>query len=133
MSGTIVVGYVPRPEGKAALERAVEEAQLRGATLVVVNSHKGGQDYAVAEAIRTEDELAEVTNLLDEAEVEYEVRELVRGNEPGDDLLAIATERNAIMIIIGLRRRSPVGKLLLGSNSQKVLLNAVCPVLTVKG
>ncbi|NLT29751.1 MAG: universal stress protein, partial [Propionibacterium sp.] len=36
MSGTIVVGYVPRPEGKAALERAVEEAQLRGATLVVV-------------------------------------------------------------------------------------------------
>lgn len=133
MSGTIVVGYVPRPEGKAALERGIDEAQLRGATLVVVNSHRGGQDYAVAEAIQTEDQLAEITTILDESEVQYEVRELVRGNDPGDDLLAVAEERDAIMIVIGLRKRSPVGKLLLGSNSQRVLLNAVCPVLTVKG
>jgi len=130
--GTIVVGYVPKPEGKAALRRAVEEAKLRNARLVVVNSHRGGREFDGDDAIESESQLEEVKNELRHSGVEHEVRQLVRGMDPAEDLVNIATEVNAEFIVIGLRRRSPVGKLILGSNAQRVLLDAPCPVLAVK-
>ena len=130
--GTIVVGYVPKSEGRAALKRAAEEAQLRDARLVVVNSHRGGREFDADDAIETEAQLEEVRSTLREAGVENEVRQLVRGMDPAEDLINVAKEVDAEFIIIGLRRRSPVGKLILGSNAQRVLLDAPCPVLAVK-
>jgi nucleotide-binding universal stress UspA family protein len=64
--------------------------------------------------------------------LQNEVRQLVRGNEPAEDLIAVAEEEKAEFIVIGLRRRTPVGKLILGSNAQRILLDATCPVLAVK-
>ena len=130
--GTIVVGYVPKPEGKAALRRAAEEARLRNSRLVVVNSHRGGRDFDREDAIESEAQLEEVKSELQGAGVEHEVRQLVRGMDPAEDLVNVATEVGAEFIVIGLRRRSPVGKLILGSNAQRVLLDAPCPVLAVK-
>ncbi|TNC36096.1 universal stress protein [Mumia zhuanghuii] len=130
--GTIVVGYVPKPEGRAALARAVEEAKLRGAHLVVVNSHRGGRDFDDDDAVKTEEQLAEVRAQLADTGVDSEVRQLVRGMDPADDLVKVANETGADFIVIGLRRRSPVGKLILGSNAQRVLLDSTCPVLAVK-
>jgi nucleotide-binding universal stress UspA family protein len=128
---TIVVGYVPKPEGRAALRRAAEEAQLRHARLVVISSHRG-RDLDNEESARYERELENVGAQLTEAGIDYEVRQLVRGAEPAEDLIAVAQEVSADIIVIGLRRRSPVGKLILGSNAQRVLLDAPCPVLAVK-
>jgi nucleotide-binding universal stress UspA family protein len=130
--GTIVVGYVPKPEGRAALRRAAEEARLRGSRLVVVNSHRGGREFDSEDAIQTESQLEEVEGQLADAGIEHEVRQLVRGMDPAEDLVNVATEVGAEFIVIGLRRRSPVGKLILGSNAQRVLLDAPCPVLAVK-
>ena len=130
--GTIVVGYVPKPEGRAALRRAAEEAKLRDMRLVVVNSHRGGREFDRDDAIESEQQLDEVRATLQQAGVEHEVRQLVRGLDPADDLVNVATEVGADIIVIGLRRRSPVGKLILGSNAQRVLLDAPCPVLAVK-
>jgi len=130
--GTIVVGYVPKPEGKAALRRAAEEAKLRDSRLVVVNSHRGGREFDRDDAIESEAQLAEVKALLTETGVEHDVRQLVRGMDPAEDLVNVAAEVDAVLIVIGLRRRSPVGKLILGSNAQRVLLDAPCPVLAVK-
>jgi nucleotide-binding universal stress UspA family protein len=130
--GTIVVGYVPKPEGRAALRRAAEEARLRDMRLVVVNSHRGGREFDRDDAIESEQQLDEVRSTLQEAGVEHEVRQLVRGLDPADDLVNVANEVSADIIVIGLRRRSPVGKLILGSNAQRVLLDAPCPVLAVK-
>lgn len=130
--GTIVVGYVPKPEGKAALKRAAEEANLRGMRLVVVNSHRGGREFDSDDAIESESQLQEVKNELAGHGVEHDVRQLVRGMDPAEDLVNVASEVGAEMIVIGLRRRSPVGKLILGSNAQRVLLDAPCPVLAVK-
>ena len=70
--------------------------------------------------------------MLDGSEVPYEIRQLVRGFEPAEDLISIAETSQAELIVIGLRRRSPVGKLILGSNAQRILLDAHCPVLAVK-
>jgi nucleotide-binding universal stress UspA family protein len=130
--GTIVVGYVPKAEGKAALRRAAEEARLRNSRLVVVNSHRGGREFDRDDAIESEAQLEEVKHELRDAGVEHEVRQLVRGMDPAEDLVNVATEVGAEFIVIGLRRRSPVGKLILGSNAQRVLLDAPCPVLAVK-
>ena len=130
--GTIVVGYVPKPEGHAALRRAAEEAQLRDARLVVVNSHRGGREFDREDAVETEEDLDQIREELRRAGVEHEIRQLVRGMDPADDLVNVATEVGAEFIVIGLRRRSPVGKLILGSNAQRVLLDAPCPVLAVK-
>ena len=130
--GTIVVGYVPKPEGRAALRRGAEEAKLRDSRLVVVNSHRGGREFDRDDAVESEAQLDEVRSELSGAGVEHEVRQLVRGMDPAEDLVAVAEEVGAEFIVIGLRRRSPVGKLILGSNAQRVLLDAPCPVLAVK-
>jgi nucleotide-binding universal stress UspA family protein len=128
----IVVGYVPTKEGRAALRRAADESLLRKSKLIVINSQRGGRDYDGAEAERFETELSRIQGELDEVGIEHEVRQLVRGNEPAEDLIAVAEEEAADFIVIGLRRRTPVGKLILGSNAQRILLDASCPVLAVK-
>ena len=130
--GSFVVGYVPKPEGHAALRRAADEARLRNCRLVVINSHRGGREFESSDAIESESQLEDVRKELDAAGVEHEVRQLVRGLDPAEDLISVADEVQAELIVIGLRRRSPVGKLILGSNAQRVLLDAACPVLAVK-
>lgn len=128
----IVVGYVPKPEGRAALQLGADEAKRRGASMVVVNSHRGGREFDRDDAVDSEVELDEVRDELQAAGVEFEIRQLVRGMDPAEDLIAVADELSAELIVIGLRKRSPVGKLILGSNAQRVLLDAQCPVLAVK-
>ncbi len=129
---SIIVGYIPTREGRAALRAARAEALLRQDKLVVVNSHRGGRDFDAEEAQRFEDELGRVQQDLDDAGVDHEVRALVRGNEPAEDLVEVAEESDGKLIVIGLRRRTPIGKLILGSNAQRILLEATCPVLAVK-
>lgn len=127
---SIIVGYTPTPEGTAALERAVVEARAHGHGLVVVNVSASSDPPESTFA--TEGELREVRATLDASGVDYTVRQLVRGKDPAEEIVGLAEESEAEMIIIGLRHRSPVGKLLLGSNSQQILLDARCPVLAVK-
>ena len=130
---TIVVGFVPTKEGRAALNRAVEEARSRHTRLVVINSNRGGRDFDDEANRAAEAELRGVTDQLAGDGLDVEVRQLVRGNEPAEDLIAVAAETDADLIVIGLRRRTPVGKLILGSNAQRILLDAPCAVLAVKG
>ncbi|PKW25685.1 universal stress protein [Phycicoccus duodecadis] len=130
---TIVVGFVPTKEGRAALHRAIEEARGRSTPLVVINSNRGSRDFDDETSRLAEEELRELTSGLGAEGVQVEVRQLVRGNEPAEDLIAVANETDADLIVIGLRRRTPVGKLILGSNAQRILLDAPCAVLAVKG
>jgi len=130
---TIVVGFVPTKEGRAALTRAVDEARMRRSRLVVINSNRGGRDFDEDATRAADTELQRVSEELTGDGLELEVRQLVRGNEPAEDLISVANETEADLIVIGLRRRTPVGKLILGSNAQRILLDAPCAVLAVKG
>ena len=130
--GTVVVGYVPKPEGEAALATAISEAKLRGCKLVVVNSHRGGNEFDQDKARAADGDLEAVKKTLDASGVDYDIRQLVRGFEPAEDLISLAEANSAELLVIGLRRRSPIGKLILGSNAQRILLDAHCPVLAVK-
>jgi len=127
---SVVVGYVPTREGETALDHAVREARSREARLVVVNNSRG--DALVDERYADDDQLAILRARLADTGVDHEVVHTMRGREASEEILAVAEERRADLIVIGLRRRSPVGKLLLGSTAQRVLLDAPCPVLAVK-
>ena len=127
---TIVVGYVPKPEGEAALERAVAEATLRGEDLVVVNSTSGGAYVDASYA--NDDQLAAVEDRVRAAGVAYELVHAVVGKEPADHLVEVAEKAHASLLVIGLRRRTSVGKFLLGSSASMILMHAPCPVLAVK-
>lgn len=130
MSG-IVVGYVASPEGEAAVRQGIVEAQLRSVKLVVVYSDHGAQLDSATAVERTE-ALDRVHALLHTTQVEHDLRHLVRGRDPVNDVLDVSDEIQADLIVIGIRRRTPVGKLVLGSNSQSILLEASIPVLAVK-
>jgi len=126
----IVVGYVPTPEGAAAVEHAVEIARRDGDRIVVVNSGVRGNDAHPAFAGAAHwDALDERLTSLG---VDHELRQPAQAQSPADEILAAADAVDAGLIVIGLRRRSPVGKLFLGSSAQQVLLDASCPVVAVK-
>jgi nucleotide-binding universal stress UspA family protein len=127
----IVVGYAPGPPGEAALRRGAEEARLRGAArLVVVNSSRG--DALVDRRFAQAEDLERVERTLAATGVPWSLHQPVRGREASEEIVLAAHEARADLIVIGLRHRSPVGKLLMGSTAQSVLLDAECPVLAVK-
>jgi nucleotide-binding universal stress UspA family protein len=127
---TIVVGYVPTPEGEAALTAAISEAGLREEPLHVVNTTRG--DSLVDSRFASVDALAAVRARLDQSGVVYEIDQQVGGHDASEELVDIADRVKATLIVIGLRRRSPTGKLITGSQAQRILLDAHCPVLAVK-
>jgi nucleotide-binding universal stress UspA family protein len=126
---TIVVGWTPDEFGEAALARAIEEARLREGRVVVVNATRG--DALVDERYADDAQLAALATELGGAGVEVDVRRSM-GSDVGDQVLAVAEDVAADLVVIGLRRRSPVGKLLMGSVAQRILLGADCAVLAVK-
>ena len=127
---TIVVGYVPTPEGEAALDAAVAEARLRDQPLHIINSSRGDA-YADAR-FASEEALAQVRARLDQAGVVYEIAQEVRGHDASEEVVEAADRVQASLIVIGMRRRTPTGKLITGSQAQRILLDANCPVLAVK-
>lgn len=127
---TIVVGYIPRPEGLAALDTAIAEAERTGDRLVVVNTGQHG-DFTHANFAAPQD-IDALDAQLTERGIDHDVRQPTRGLAPADELLDIAAEVDARLIVIGLRRRSPLGKLITGSTAQQVLLDSTCDVLAVK-
>jgi nucleotide-binding universal stress UspA family protein len=127
---TIVVGYVPTPEGEAAFERAIVEARKDNTLLVVINSSRG--DAPVDKRYAQEDAITTIEDRLRNEGIEHQILQPVRGNEAANEVLRAADEYRADLIVIGLRRRTPVGKLIMGSTSQQILLEADCPILAVK-
>lgn len=131
----IVVGYAATDEGRAALERATAEAVERGSRLLVVNSARSSHLSRAgrpADTAAAGEDLRELHERLTGAGVDHEVRAVSESPDPAEDILTAAQESGAELIVIGLRRRTPVGKLVLGSNAQRILLDAPCPVLAVK-
>ncbi len=126
----IVVGYLPSPEGVAAYEHAKDWAIATGARLVVVNTGRNG-DFSHP-SFATAQDVDAIGSELDRAGVDHEVIQPIDSKATAEAILGTAIAQSADLIVIGLRRRSPVGKLVTGSTAQHVLLDAPCPVMTVK-
>lgn len=126
----VVVGYVPSAEGRAALETGIAEARLRGVRLVVVNTSRG--DALVDDRYLAGDALEGLRAELAALDVEAELRQPQSWDDVAEDLDTVADEVDAELIVIGLRRRSAVGKLIMGSAASRILLTAHRAVLAVK-
>lgn len=127
---TIVVGYLPTPEGSAAVDHAMAEAKLTSSRVVVVNTGHYG-DFAHPN-YATEQDMDALDGQLTTAGIDHEIRRSLESTSAAEAILDAATETSADLIVIGVRRRSPVGELFAGSTAQHVLLDADCPVLAVK-
>ena len=126
----IIVGYTPTPEGEAALEHGIAESHHHGDDLLVVNV--SATSDPPERSFATDTELAEVERRLEAEGVRHTVRQLVRGKDAAEEILELEKDQHVRGIVIGVRHRSPVGKLILGSVSQRILLGATCPVIAVK-
>lgn len=127
---SIIVGYVPTAEGTAALDRAISEAHRSQSRLVIINSSRG--DSIVDKRYAQAQDINEVTARLEKEGIDHLVLQPVRGNDAASEVLEAADKYRAELIVIGLRKRTPVGKLIMGSTAQQILLEASCPVLAVK-
>jgi nucleotide-binding universal stress UspA family protein len=127
---TIVVGYTPTQAGRAALTTATAEARKSDRPLVVVNTSRG--DALDDPAFAQQADLDWVRATLEEAGVSFTIRQEVRGREAADELIDVLKEVGAELCVIGIRRRSAVGKMVLGSNAHRILMDSPCPVLTVR-
>lgn len=127
---TVVVGYVPNALGEAALAAAVDEARGRGAALVVVNTTRS--DRLVDPGYADETDIAGMEKILKSSGVTYTVHHGSSDDTAAEEVLGMADKTKADLIVIGLRHRTPVGKLIMGSTAQTILLGARCNVLAVK-
>ncbi|MDO5684105.1 MAG: universal stress protein [Propionibacteriaceae bacterium] len=116
---TIVVGFSNKREGWAALEHAADEARLRNMPVVLVPNTE-------------REDVAAGREELMKSGVEVIVEGPSTTGRIADHLIDVADRTEAVLLVIGLRRRSPTGKLLLGLNAQRILLDATCPVHAVK-
>jgi nucleotide-binding universal stress UspA family protein len=126
---SIIVAYSPDPYGRAALDHGVSEALLRQTRLVVVNATRG--DSLVDARYAHEDEIQQVESRLEAEGVELTVRRDVVP-DIAEAVLDVAREEGGTLVVVGIRHRSPVGKMIMGSVAQRVILDAACPVLAVK-
>ena len=128
----ILVGYDGTSSAKEAVNLAKTHAKAFGATVEIVTSMEKGTE-AQREAIeQAESGLEWVKSVFDEIDISCNTHLLIRGLTPGEDIVEFAKEKEADEIIVGVKRRSKVGKLLMGSTAQYVILNASAPVISVK-
>jgi nucleotide-binding universal stress UspA family protein len=127
---SIIVGYVPTAEGSAALDRAISEAHKSQSRLVIINSSRG--DAIVDKRYAQAQDISEVTDRLEKEGIEHLVLQPVRGNDAANEVLDAAEKYRAELIVIGLRTRTHVGKLIMGSTAQQILHEATCPELADK-
>jgi len=99
---------------------------------VVVHSLRGAGKSDDEDVIQSDRDLTALDDQLKNEGVVFTIHNYVRGNEPAEDIIQAAKDLGGELIVIGLRQRTSAGKFLLGSNAHDILMDAPCPVLTVK-
>ena len=127
---TVLLAYIRTPDGDAALAAAVDEARRRATKAVVVNVTRPVAE--VDSPMSAEQTLDAVAALFKRAEVDVEIRQLPASPDRAGAILAVMSEIQPVLVVIGMHKRNPMGEAIIGSTSQRILRGAKCPVLVVK-
>ena len=128
----ILVGLDGSKSSKEALSLAKKHAKTFNAMIDLVTSMEKGTEAQQKEIEDSEHDLENAKKLLEKDGISCDTHLLIRGMAPGEDIVEFAEKNEVDEIVIGVKRRSKVGKLVFGSTAQHVILNAHCPVVTVK-
>ncbi len=140
----LLLGYDGSDSSKKALAMVIKYAKELNAQVHILTSLLGEQVPLEAAKWRTPEEkeadyvkaakahLESAQKELEKNGINAEKHFMVRGLEPGEDIVKLAKEINTDFIVMGIGKTSRVGKLFFGSNAQYVILEAPCPVITVK-
>jgi len=127
-----LVGYNGSKSAQAALALARDFAKVFQATVYVVASMEGGSSEKIEDIAKAREDLEYADNFLKQENIDCEVREMVRGLSPGEDLIKFARDNDIDQIFVGIEKKTRTRKILLGSTAQYVILKAPCPVISVK-
>jgi nucleotide-binding universal stress UspA family protein len=128
----ILVGYDGFSAAQNALDLARKHAKVFGAEVYVLTSMLKGTERQLEDIERTESDLEGIKTFFNKDGVPCTIHLLIRGLSPGEDLVQFAKENEIDEIIVGIEKKSKVDKFIFGSNAQYVILEAHCPVVTVK-
>jgi nucleotide-binding universal stress UspA family protein len=128
----ILVAYNGSVVADNALLLAKKHAKAFDAKVYVMTSMKGGLDEKTEDIEKAENDLKYAQSVLEEEDISCEVSQIVRGLDPGEDIVRFGEENEIDVIIIGIEKKSKVGKFVFGSTAQHVILEAQCPVVSVK-
>ncbi len=128
----ILVGYDRSNVAKEALELAKKHAKAFDGKVYLLTALTQGPDLKLEDIQKAEHELEKLRISFKEEGIPCETHAIVSSLTAGEDLVQFAQDNEIEEIVIGVRRRSKVGKLLFGSNAQYIILQATCPVVTVK-
>ena len=130
---TVVVAHQVAPTARLVLQHGAQEAALRGVELVVVHVVET-LDLDVEQAQRNglSEDVKAAVSAAGTGDVRWDIQLVTGTDDIAGSVVRVASDRNAEVLVIGARRRSPVGKFLLGSTAQSIILDADVPVLVVK-
>ena len=128
----IMVGYDGSNASKEAVKVAKKRAKDTDATVYVLTSMVQGSEKEQEDIGKAERELDYVKAIFERDNIPCETHLLIRGLSPGEDIVNFAIEKRIDEIILGVEKKSKVGKFIFGSTVQHVILEAPCPVVTVK-
>ena len=128
---TVAVAHKVAPTGRLALQLGIREARLRGTDLAVLHVVDSlDADRAEGYRLGISDEIERAVG--SHADLTWRLHLRTAVSDPAAEILQLVTDLNPEVLVIGARRRSPVGKALLGSVAQQLILEAAVPVLVVK-
>lgn len=128
----IMVGYDRSNVGKEALVLAKKHAKAFDAIVYVVRSLAKSREMKLEDIQEAKQELDEIRSSFRDEGIACKTKAIVSSISPGEDLVEFTKKKEIDEIIIGVKRRSKVGKLIFGSNAQYIILMAQCPVVAVK-
>jgi nucleotide-binding universal stress UspA family protein len=128
----ILVGYEESMAAEEALKEALKQARAFNADIFIVTVLEQSRELQIDDIEAVEDKLEELKRTHNITDLVCETHASVSYLPPGEYLVEFAQDSDIDEIVIGVKRRSKVGKLVFGSNAQYVILNAPCPVLAVK-
>lgn len=126
----ILVAYDGSDMARKALALAQEHAKAFHGRIYVL--HSLVTDLPQKKHEEDKRDMQEVKDLLERGGFSFETHLAVRNMMPGEHLVEFAEENEIDEIIVGVKRKSKVGKLIVGSTAQYVILNAPCPVVSIK-